>query len=404
MKMNIEGKVFNVLGFGGNNELTDTILVSFGFSKSPSVETMEEDDGKTPIHSMKLVDTISENVLKENMTLSDMVRFNEDAFFCGLTYRRISQITKLECRELFDIADKIEFTPSAAKATIKELCFKQDAIDDIFEYLIANYVAAFAVTGVDKFVCDVAKKDTATITLIRGDKVVAEVNLGDSTVTGKEAEAVAGFFVGQEGKSITLAKGNSAIVSVPKETKPEKTKPAEKAKEIKPVVEEEKETKPVVSKEGDTTVITNPTENIVLADTVQGAVRIDLKKLYRYVAEGSLRHVPYEDKADVMIRLEAAIKSLEKDPENIKKYFSKAPKVKYGFMKTQYKNKGTFMLTNGDRYWKFGLLTNGEYVFNFFTDVKEADAFPVEANPVPSTQGVKQTFNKETKQWEAVSA
>lgn len=370
MKMNIEGKVFDVIGFSGNNILTDVILVSFGFTKSPSIEEMIKDDGKTPIHSMKLVDTISENVLKENMTLSDIVLFNTNAFMAGLNFNEIAQATKLSQKALFDIAEQIEFTPAGAKSTIQDLCEDPRSIDDIFAYLVANYVAVNSETKVDKFVCD-AKDNKASIILMRGDESVAKLNISDGTVSGKEAETVIGTFLGLEGKSITLEKGKSVTVSVPKTTKPKE------------------ESKPVVTKEGDTTVISNPTENVVLADTVQGVTRIDLKTLYRYVAEGSLRHVPYEDKADVMIRLEAAIKSLAKDPENIKKYFKNAPKLKYGFLKTQYKNKGVFMLTNGDKYWKFGVLASGEYVFNFFGDMKEADVYPVIATAAP--EGEKAT-------------
>ena len=405
MKINFNGKVLKV--FGGDRML-DQLCFLHDMKKRPFIDDVLDDDGKTPVSEMDC--TIAVAGINKSMTLLGLEKWVKDTFGNGTTL-----ITKMPYDEAIKLADSITIDNNMAIEMMKKIIERPQAWADEYNEFLNCFVMASEMNGVD-----IPKECTYQISLVAGKPQFLIYHNGRALAAVTEDGKIDVFTYRSEAETKEEPKKtekkvetiDAEVVEIHQEPKKAKeTKPAKPEKEItdaeftevkaKP---EDKQTKGEVALTGENyrgklyfnketkqwepekpedKVATKPekaeekkeieqkAEEATAAETTTIVERHNLKLLYAHVAEGSLKHIPADVKAHVMMRLEGAIRMVCQDKKAKAKYFGKD---KYGVMPSFYNGQDDFMLTNGNRYWKF-IMINGKPKFDFFDTLEEASAW-----------------------------
>lgn len=407
MKINFNGKVLKV--FGGDRML-DQLCFLHDMKKRPFIDDVLNDDGKTPVSEMDC--TIAVAGINKSMTLLGLEKWVKDTFGNGTTL-----ITKMPYDEAIKLADSITIDNNMAIEMMKKIIERPQAWADEYNEFLNYFVMASEMNGVD-----IPKECTYQISLVAGKPQFLIYHNGRALAAVTEDGKIDVFTYRSEAETKEEPKKtekkvetiDAEVVEIHQEPKKAKEikaiKPANEITDAeftevkaKPEVKEypheivpihaagqkgryrgklyfNKETKQWEPEKPEDKVATKPekteekkeieqkAEEATAAETTTIVERHDLKLLYAHVAEGSLKHIPAEVKAHVMMRLEGAIRTVCQDKKTKAKYFGKD---KYGVMPSFYNGQDDFMLTNGNRYWKF-IMINGKAKFDFFDTLEEA--------------------------------
>lgn len=408
MKINFNGKVLKV--FGGDRML-DQLCFLHDMKKRPFIDDVLDDDGKTPVSEMDC--SIAVAGINKSMTLLGLEEWVKDTFGNGTTL-----ITKMSYDDVIKLADSITIDSDMAIKIMKKIIERPQAWADEYNEFINFFVIASEMNGVD-----IPKECTYQISLVAGkpqfliyhngralaavteDGKIDVFNYQSEAETKEEpkktekkvetidAEVVEIHQEPKKAKKIEAAKPATEITDA--EFTEVKAKPEAKGtkgevaltgehyrgklyfnketKQWEPEKPEDKATKAAAKpkKTEEKKEIEQKAEEATAAETTTIVERHNLKLLYAHVAEGSLKHIPADVKAHVMMRLEGAIRMVCQDKKAKAKYFGKD---KYGVMPSFYNGQDDFMLTNGNRYWKF-IMINGKPKFDFFNTLEEASAW-----------------------------
>ena len=430
MKINFNGKVLKV--FGGDRML-DQLCFLHGMKKRPFIDDVLDDAGKTPVSEMDC--SIAVAGINKSITLLGLEKWVKDTFGNGTVL--ISKMPYNDAIKLADsitidndmaikMMKKIIEHPQAWADEYNEfinffvIASEMNGVDipkgctyqislvaGKPQFLIYHNGRALAAVDEDGKI-DVFTYRSEAETKAEPKKTEKKVETIDAEVVeihqepkkAKETkpakpatEITDAEFT--EVKAKPEAKGTKGEVALigehyrgrlyfNKETKQwEPEKPEDKATKAAAKPKKTEEKKEIEQKAEEATAAAKPkkteekkeieqkAEEATAAETTTIVERHNLKLLYAHVAEGSLKHIPAEVKAHVMMRLEGAIRMVCQDKKAKAKYFGKD---KYGVMPSFYNGQDDFMLTNGNRYWKF-IMINGKPKFDFFDTLEEASAW-----------------------------
>jgi len=387
----------------------DEFCTIIGMADRPILKDIILDDGETPIDKLQK-DVVVGEAFTKAITMEEYMNTINNRFMLSVNSATLHKISTMLCGtdDKVHLFSLIKIEPNAILAMAKcALCNDYATDSDLSaSFSFTHQVNEISILAnmllysnmVDLVVVGVTSSGSLLLFAKNKNEVIATINMDDYTVNGKMAEKLKKA-IGWDDKSLSKGSANTAAkkdyIAVPNVPKPFIDSNAARIASVKlkhenplchiadaPKTDQAKKSKAkiIINKieaMDKPTVVDNPEQNVTLADTMQVVERHDLKTLYHYVHQNSLCHIADEDKAHVMSRVELAIKALIKDPANVALFFKGAPEVKYGFIKTYCKDKDNFMLTNGDKYWKFIYEATDGPMYGFTDTMKQAEGWPL---------------------------